>query len=266
MHRLPQFALAALMATLLALAPSSPAQSQTPSRGVKNVVLVHGASADGSSWAKVIPLLQAQGLHVISVQNPLSSLADDVAATKRAIAQLNGPVLLVGHSWAGVVITEAGNDPRVAGLMYLSAIAPDAGQSLSDVVKGTPPSPGPAEYKPDASGFLILSPKGFAEDFAQDLTPTEIKVMVATQGGWAKQCLDEKVTQAAWRNRPSWFIVAGEDRMILPSLERAEAKRMNATTLVLKSSHVSMVSHPKEVASFIIAATKKLSVQPLSKR
>ncbi|MBO2012108.1 alpha/beta fold hydrolase [Hymenobacter negativus] len=266
MHHFHTVALSALAAALLSFTPLNPAHLKTASQGVKNVVLVHGASADGSSWEKVIPMLQAKGLTVISVQNPLTSLADDVAATKRAIAMLHGPVLLVGHSWAGVVITEAGNDPKVAGLMYLSALAPDAGQSLSDMAKEGPTAPGPAEYKPDASGFLVLSQKGFTEDFAQDLPPLQTKVMYSVQGGWAKQCPDEKVTKAAWKTRPTWFIVAGEDRMINPDLEKVAAKRMHATTLVLKSSHVSMLSQPKKVADFIISATEKLSAQQLSKR
>src|SRR5256714_7703419 len=147
------------------LARNRPASETAAAPTVRNVVLVHGAFADGSSWAKVIPLLEAKGLHVTAVQNPLSSLADDVAATKRAIASQNGPVILVGHSWAGMVISEAGNDPKVAALVYVAALVPDDGQSSTDVVKPYPPSPGLVEAKPDAAGSLSLSRKGADADF-----------------------------------------------------------------------------------------------------
>ena len=140
---------------------------------VKNVVLVHGAFADGSSYAKVISLLEAKGLHVTAVQNPLSSLADDVAATKRVIAMQDGPVILVGHSWAGMVISEAGNDPKVAGLVYVAAIVPDENQSADDVIKSYLPPPGLAEAKPDAAGFLSLTRKGIDEDFVPDVPAAE---------------------------------------------------------------------------------------------
>src|SRR5215470_10555300 len=147
---------------------------------VKNIVLVHGAFADGSSWARVIPILQAQGYSVTAVQNPLSSLADDVAATRRAIARQDGPVILVGHSWAGMVITEAGNDPKVAGLVYIAAFAPADGQAVTDVTKGYPDTPGAAQAKPDASGYLWMSHQGVDEDFVPDLPPAEREVVYAT--------------------------------------------------------------------------------------
>src|SRR5205807_5932372 len=157
------------LAIIPLLASNRPAGEAAAAPTVKNVVLVHGAFADGSSWAKVIPLLEAKGLHVTAVQNPLSSLADDVAATKRAIANQDGPVILVGHSWAGMVISEAGNDPKVAGLVYVAAIVPDDGQSADDVLKSFPPPPGLAEAKPDAAGFLSLTRKGIDEDFVPDV-------------------------------------------------------------------------------------------------
>jgi pimeloyl-ACP methyl ester carboxylesterase len=259
-------ALGALTISLMALSLHYPAQAQPASRGVKNVVLVHGAFADGSSWGKVVSLLQARGLNVVSVQNPLTSLEDDVAATKRAIASLEGPVLLVGHSWAGVVITEAGNDPKVAGLLYVAGLGPDANQSLLDLVKDTPPAPGNVEFRVDPAGFQSLTPKGFQEYFAQDVPASETKVMFATQGTWAQKCTSEKVSRAAWKTKPSWVIVAGEDRMINPDLQVASAKKMKATTLVIKSSHVPMVSQPKQVANFIQEATAKLTAQPVSNR
>ena len=145
------------------------AQASSP-QGVRNIVIVHGAWADGSSWSKVIPLLQAKGLHVVAVQNPLTSLADDVAATKRAIASQDGPVLLVGHSYGGVVITEAGNDPKVVGLVYVAALAPPEGESVASVTKPFPATPLGSEVRADAEGFLTVTPKGIAEDFAQDLS------------------------------------------------------------------------------------------------
>jgi pimeloyl-ACP methyl ester carboxylesterase len=211
-------------------------------------------------------LLQARGLRVIAVQNPLTSLADDVAATRRAIALLDGPVLLVGHSWAGVVITEAGNDPRVSGLLYVAALAPGDNQSLGEVVQGTPPAPGNVEFRVDASGFQTLTQKGVTEYFAQDVPAATTKVMFATQGPWAQTAIKDKVSQAAWKSKPSWFVVAQADRMINPELQLAAAKRMNATTLELPTSHVPMVSAPKKVADFIFAATQKLPQLPVSGR
>jgi len=220
------------------------------------VVLVHGAFADGSSWAKVIPLLEAKGLHVTAVQNPLSSLADDVAATKRAIAMQEGPVILVGHSWAGMVIIEAGNDPKVAGLVYVAAIVPDEGQSAGDVVKPYPPSPGLGEAKPDAAGFLSLSRKGIDEDFVPDLPPREKAIVYATQGPWNSACLADKVSVPAWTTKPSWYI-AVNDRMLSPEYEQAIAKHIQATTTTLPAGHVPMLSKPKEVAAVIIDAANK---------
>src|SRR5437879_5935800 len=207
---------------------------------VRNVVLVHGAFADGSSWAKVIPLLEAKGLHATAVQNPLSSLADDVAATRRAIARQDGPVILVGHSWAGMVISEAGNDPKVAGLVYVAAIVPDEGQAASDVLKPYAPSPGLGEAKPDASGFLSLTRKGIDEDFVPDLRPAARVIIYAIQGAWNSTCLADKVSVPAWTTKPSWFIVAANDRMLPPEYEEAVAEHIHATTTTLATGHVPM--------------------------
>jgi pimeloyl-ACP methyl ester carboxylesterase len=248
----------ALFALSMATVIPGVANSQSVKKGIKNIVLVHGAFADGSSWAKVIPLLQSKGYDVIAVQNPLTSLEDDVAATKRAIASMDGPVLLVGHSWAGVVITEAGNDPKVKGLLYVCAFAPGDNQSMTDVAKDFPPAAGNTQVQVSPSGFLSLSSKGINEDFVQDLPEAERKVMFATQGEWGAQNPTAKVSIAAWKNKPTWFIVATNDHMINPDLERAEAKRMNATTIELKTSHVAMMSQPKKVADFIITAAQNL--------
>jgi pimeloyl-ACP methyl ester carboxylesterase len=232
-------------------------------QGVRNVVIVHGAWADGSSWSKVIPLLQAKGLHVVAVQNPLTSLADDVAATRRAIASLDGPVLLVGHSYGGVVITEAGNDPKVVGLVYVAALAPSDGESVASVTKPFPPAPLGSEVRADADGFLTVSPKGIAEDFAQDLSDTEKQILAATQTPTAAGVFGATVTTAAWKTKPSWCVIASNDRAVSPELEKAEAAAMRATSITVPSSHVPMLSHPEEVAELIEQAAAK-SEKPIS--
>ncbi len=220
----------------------------------KTVVLVHGAFADGSSWDKVIPLLQAKGLKVVAVQNPLTSLTDDVAAANRVIAEQSGPVILVGHSWGGTVITEAGGDAKVAALVYVAAFAPDAGEMSGDLGKGGPPPPGSANIRPDSAGFLYLTPEGVAKDFAQDLPAAQTKVMAVTQGPIFAKAFGERVTNAAWKSKPSWYIVAEKDRMIQPDLERAMAKKINAKITTLPTSHVPMLSRPNDVATVILAA------------
>ena len=223
------------------------AQANSP-QGVRNIVIVHGAWADGSSWSKVIPLLQAKGLHVVAVQNPLTSLADDVAATKRAIALQDGPVLLVGHSYGGVVITEAGNDPKVVGLVYVAALAPPDGESVASISKPYPPTPLGAEIHADPDGFLTLTPRGIAEDLAQDLTEKEKQLLTATQGPTAAAVFGATVTTAAWKSKPTWFVIASNDRAVPPELEKAEAAAMKATSITVPSSHVPMLSQPKAVA------------------
>jgi pimeloyl-ACP methyl ester carboxylesterase len=238
---------------LMLLGASAVAQE----KGEKTVVLVHGAFADGSSWDTVIPLLQAKGLHVVAVQNPLTSLADDVAAAKRVIDAQKGPVVLVGHSWAGTVITEAGASAKVAALVYVAAFAPDVGESSNDLGKAAPPPPGFSSVYPDPAGYLYLTPEGVAHDFAPDLPAAKTKVMAATQGPIFGKAFDEKVTNAAWRTKPSWYIVAEEDRMIQPDVERAMAKKINAQVTSLPTSHVPMLSRPKDVAAVILAAAGK---------
>lgn len=244
-----------IAAAFCSLIAHQPAEAQAKS--VKNIVLVHGAFADGSSWSKVIPLLEAKGFKVTAVQNPLTSLRDDVEATRRIIALQDGPVLLVGHSWGGVVISEAGNDPKVAGLVYVAAFAPDNGESLNDVAKTASPAPGNEQVRADASGFLSLTPKGIHEDFAQDLPIAERRLILATQGQWAALTTNEKVSKAAWHEKPSWFIVAAKDRMINPALQKVLAGKINAQTLELSASHVPMLSQPVKVASFITQAAAR---------
>jgi pimeloyl-ACP methyl ester carboxylesterase len=260
MNSFMQFTASAL-ASAFALTLSGLAKAQSVPSGVKNVVLVHGAFADGSSWAKVIPLLQGKGLNVIAVQNPLTSFGDDVAAAKRAIDAMNGPVLLVGHSYGGMVISEAGKDPKVAGLLYVAALIPEEGQNVIDVNAPFPPGPGAAEFQLSPAGFLSLSLKGINEFFAQDVSPEERKVLFATQVPWAASATTEKVHNPAWQTKPSWSIIAAKDGMINPDLQRAKARIIKATTIELKSDHVPMASEPKKVANFIMKAALTVPVE-----
>jgi pimeloyl-ACP methyl ester carboxylesterase len=220
------------------------------------IVLVHGAFADGSSWAKVIPLLQAEGLNVVAVQNPLTSLGDDIAAAKRAIAAQKGPVVLVGHSWAGTVITEAGNDDRVKALVYVAAFSPNDGQSTSDLIKNYPTPPGLQSPQVDASGFLTLSAADVARYFAPDVPKAEANLIAVTQGPVRGANFDEKVSAAAWKAKPAWAIVTEDDKMIDPKLLADGAKAIKAHVKMIKSSHVPMLSHPRTVADVIIEASR----------
>jgi pimeloyl-ACP methyl ester carboxylesterase len=225
---------------------------------VKNIVLVHGAWADGSSWSKLIPLLQAKGLNVFAVQNPLSSIAADVASTNRIIDAQDGPVLLVGHSYGGAVITEAGNNPKVAGLVYVAAFAPDEGETLAGMGQKYPVPPGLGTIAPIADGFLLLTRKGVVENFGQDLAPDVQNLMFATQGATHGAVLATPIGKAAWHAKPSWFVIAANDRMIAPDQEKDTAKRMGAKTLTLATSHLPMLSQPDKVADFVIAAAASL--------
>ncbi|HEY4374817.1 MAG TPA: alpha/beta hydrolase [Burkholderiales bacterium] len=226
--------------------------------GVKNVVLVHGAWADGSSWSKLIPLLQAKGLNAVAVQNPLSSIAEDVASTTRWINAQEGPVLLVGHSYGGAVITEAGMNPKVAGLVYVAAFAPEKGETLGGLAGQYPQPPLFAEVRPIDDGYLLLSAKGITESFAQDLSPADQALVIATQGATHSTILGTPIKAAAWHEKPSWFVVATNDRAIAPEQEKATAERMNAKVLTLASSHLPMMSQPQQVADFIVAAAASL--------
>lgn len=246
------------MVTLTLFLLPQQGRAQSDPKGVKNIVFVHGAFADGSSWAKVISLLQAKGYNIIAVQNPLTSFADDVAATKRAIALMNGPVLLVGHSYGGMVISEAGKDSKVVGLLYVAALIPEDGQNVNDVNAAMPPTAVGPEFQLSKEGFLSLSWKGINEFFAQDVSSEEQKIIFATQTPWAASATQEKVYSPAWKTKPSWTIVAAKDGMINPDLQRFKAKLIKATTLELSSSHIPMVSQPKLVANFITEASQKL--------
>ena len=221
---------------------------------VKNVVLVHGAWADGSSWFKTIPLLEAKGLHAVAAHNPLSSVEEDVASTNRLIDAQDGPVLLVGHSYGGVVITEAGNNPKVAGLVYVAAFAPEEGESAGALAQKFPTTPVFAEVRPIADGYLLLSAKGVTEEFAQDLPPEEQKLIIATQSPTQGGVLGTAIKTAAWRTKPNWFVIAENDRSISPDQQRSTAERMKAKTLSLPTSHLPMLSQPQKVADFVIEA------------
>ena len=241
-------------AIILVLASNRSAGAASTASAIKNVVLVHGAFADGSSWAKVIPLLEGKGLHVTAVQNPLSSLADDVAATKRAIAMQDGPVILVGHSWAGMVISEAGNDPKVAGLVYVAAIVPDEDQSANDVLKPySPPPVLPKQSRMPRVSFRSPAKESTRTSFPI-FRPAERAIVYATQGAWNSACLADKVSVPAWTTKPSWFIAAANDRMLPPEYEQAVAEHIHATTTTLATGHVPMLSSPKQVAAVIIEA------------
>src|SRR5258708_2973996 len=219
-----------------------------------NVILLHGAWADGSSWSKVIPLLLDGGLRVSAVQLPLISLKDDVATVKLAIALEDGPMILVGHSYGGVVITEAGDDPKVAGLVYIAAFAPDVGQSVGSLGASVEPAPMGAEVRPDAQSFLKLTEACVKNDFAQDLSPTKKDVLFAAQAPTAGSAFGENVSAAAWKTKPSWYLVANQDRAIQPSLERAMAKTIKAKTTEVRASHVAMLARPQETANLILEA------------
>ena len=231
-----------------------PTGTKAMATNATNIVLVHGAWADGSGWSKVIPILTAAGHKVIAVQLPLHSLADDVATVKRAIDLVGKPVTLVGHSYGGEVITNAGyNNPNVTGLVYIAAFAPDEGQSLSTFVS---PAKFPKElFITDSGGFLYLNSKLFKAFFAQDVNSSEADVMAIAKP-FNQSNVVEKSGPPAWKQLPTWYQISSADRMIPPDVESTFAKQMNATTLSINASHASYVSHPNEVAAFILEATK----------
>ncbi|MBJ7309332.1 alpha/beta fold hydrolase [Rugamonas sp. CCM 8940] len=242
-----------IVTTLLA-ASALGAQAQTTTTPPTSVVLVHGAFTDGSDWAQLIPLLQAKGLHVQAVQNSLESLAGDAAATRRAIEAAPGKVVLVGHSWGGSVITEAGNHSKVTALVYVAAFAPAAGQSTGELGKDYPPSPGERSFVKDQDDYLSLTAQGVSQNFAQDLPAAVTQVMAASQGAIQARAFGERISVAAWSSKPSWYIVSEQDRMIPPALQRALAGRIKAKTTSLQTSHVPHRSRPAEVAQVILEA------------
>lgn len=220
------------------------------------VVLVHGAFADGSSWHKVIPQLEKAGLKVIAVQNALQSLENDVATTRRAIRDAEGPVVLVGHSYGGIVITEAGNDPKVKSLVYVAAYAPDSGETQSDITSRYPQLESRAEYIRDADGFLRISDAGIAKYFAADLAAAEQRLVATVQGRLHAGTLATRVGRAAWRDKPTFMAVATNDAIIPPQLQKDQVERARAVAVELPSSHVAMLSFPEKISDLIIRAAK----------
>jgi pimeloyl-ACP methyl ester carboxylesterase len=230
--------------------------SQPGMEGVKNVVLVHGGFVDGSGWQGVYDALKKAGYKVSVVQNPTTSLADDVAVTKRTLATQDGPAILVGHSYGGVVITEAGVDPKVAGLVYIAAFAPDTGESVSALIKNPAPGAPVPPILPPQDGFLFLDREKFHASFAADVRPDTAAFMADSQVPWGVAALDGAVSEPAWKTKPSWYLVSTEDRMIPPDAQRAMSKRAGSTVVEAKGSHSIYVSQPQAVANLIQQAAK----------
>jgi pimeloyl-ACP methyl ester carboxylesterase len=231
-----------------------------PTDSVKNIVLVHGGFVDGSGWQGVYQALRKDGYTVSVTQHPTVSLADDVAVTKRMLAAQNGPVMLVGHSYGGVVITEAGRDPKVAGLVYIAAFALDKGESVSALLRNTPPGAPLPPILPPQDGFLFLDRTKFRASFAADVDEDLAAFMADSQVPGGVQALDAAVTEPAWKTKPTWYLVTTEDRMIPPDAQRAMAKRADATTIEVKASHSVYVSQPQAVSDLIVKAAKGVAV------
>ena len=234
--------------------------SQTTATAVKNVVLVHGGFVDGSGWEGVYKTLRKDGYTVAIVQNPTISLADDVAATKRIIARQDGPVILVGHSYGGVVITEAGNDPKVAGLVYIAAFAPDKGESVAALIKDPPPGAPVPPILPPQDGYLFLDRTKFHGAFAADVNADTAAFMADSQVPWGVEALGGAISVPAWKGKPSWYLVATDDRMIPPDAQRAMSKRAGSTVVEVKGSHSVYVSQPGAVAALIATAAAGVAV------
>jgi pimeloyl-ACP methyl ester carboxylesterase len=228
----------------------------TPSSVSRNVVLVHGGFVDGSGWEAVYRSLRKDGHMVSVVQNPTISLADDVRVTKRIIAAQNGPVILVGHSYGGAVITEAGNDPKVVGLVYIAAFAPDAGESVSSLIKDPPPGAPVPPILPPQDGYLFLDKAKFPASFAADVDVAKAEFMADSQVPWGLEALSGTISQPAWKTKPSWYLVATDDRMIPPPAQRFMSKRAGATVVEVSGSHAVYVSQPDAVAGLIAKAAK----------
>lgn len=242
--------LLAIAALMFGCGKAAMSQTRT-AHGVKNVVLVHGGFVDGSGWEGVYNELTKKGYTVTIVQNPTVSLANDVAVTKRIIASQDGPVILVGHSYGGAVITDAGNDPKVAGLVYIAAFAPDGGESVETLIKNPPPNAPVPPILPPQDGFLYLDRSKFAASFAGDVNPGLASFMADSQVPWGVQALGGTVSEPAWKSKPSWYLVSTDDRMIPPDAQRAMSKRAGSKVVEVKGSHAVYVSQPQAVASLI---------------
>src|SRR5271156_5649132 len=242
-------------AVALALLAGAAADA-APAGAIKNVVLVHGGFVDGSGWEGVYDRLTQDGYKVTVVQNPTTSLADDVAVTRRAIAAQDGPTILVGHSYGGVVITESGNDPKVKGLVYIAAFAPDTGESVSSLIANPPAGAATPPILPPQDGYLFLDRTKFAASFAADVKPAQAAFMADSQVPWGVAALQGQVTTPAWKSRPSWYLVTADDRMIPPPAQHQMAARAGATVVETAGSHAVYVSNPKVVADLIEQAAE----------
>lgn len=227
-----------------------------PPGAVKNVILVHGGFVDGSGWQGVYNILKKDGYRVTVVQNPTTSLTDDVAVTRRAIAAQDGPAVLVGHSYGGAVITESGNDPKVKALVYIAAFAPDTGESVSSLLAKPTPGYAAPPINPPVEGYLFLDRAKFASAFAADVKPAQAAFMADSQVPWNVECLNGKITAPAWKSKPTWYLLTKDDHMIPPPLQAMMAKRANATTVETAGSHAVYVSNPKVVAKIIEQAAQ----------
>ncbi|MBX9588156.1 MAG: alpha/beta hydrolase [Hyphomonadaceae bacterium] len=225
----------------------------------KNILLVHGAWGDGSHWRHVIPPLHVKGYRVSAVQNPLTSLPDDIDRTRKLAAAQDGPTLLVGHSYGGAVITGAGHAPNVVGLVYVAAFAPDEGDSLGSIFARREPPPGAGNIRPDSDGFLWIARDKFRESFGQDLDEEEALVMALTQKPIAARCFEDKSGPPAWKGKPSWYQVSADDRMIPPETEEWMAERIQPRkTITLQASHASLASHADDIVALIEEAANTL--------
>jgi pimeloyl-ACP methyl ester carboxylesterase len=246
----------AVIASAIAISPIG-ASGAAPEKQT-SVVLVHGAFVDASGWQAVYDILSKDGYEVLVVQNPTITLQGDVAATERAIAKAKHPVILVGHSYGGMVITEAGNDPKVRSLVYIAAYAPDAGESVASLAaQPTPPEEPRAPLLPPQDGYLIVDPSKFPAAFAADVDPKTTHFMAAAQVPWGMEAVQTKIAKVAWKTKPARYMVTTKDAMIPPTAQRSMAKRSGATTVEIGSSHAVMLSHPRDVAAFIKAAAHK---------
>lgn len=249
-----------LVALAFTLAAVTGTPTQATAQNIKNIVFVHGAFVDGSGYKGVYTELTKKGYNVTIVQNPLTSLEDDVKATKIALDKQDGPTLLAGHSWGGAVITEAGNHPKVAGLVYIAALAPDKDQSVLQQLQSTTPDPANGVTAPDENGIVYFSKEKFHAGFAADLTKEDADFMYASQGTFYAKAFATPITNPAWKNKPSYAVLATEDKAIVPDLQRSMYNHINAKITEIKASHVVYVSQSKKVAEVIIKASEEINV------
>lgn len=253
--------LAAAIALTAATSTAQIAEAQNTPQPVKNVVLVHGAFADGSGYKGLYTALTKKGYHVTVVQNPLTSLEDDVEATKRVLDKQDGPVILAGHSWGGVVITQAGVHPKVAALVYIAAFQPDKGESALQWIQTAPPAPENGIQAPDENGIVYFSKEKYHAGFAADISKEEAEFMYASQGAFPAKTFATPVTEAAWKTKPAYAVVATEDKAIVPVIQRNMYKRSGAKVTEIKGSHVVFMSQPEKVAAVIVEAAKAVVIK-----